>query len=100
MAKVRLEIPAWVASTFAVQHSDSLILEKEMAEEATIGSLLADFAFSHPDFSKEVFNTDVGKVGDQVVVILNGSLLQCPDVTEVKLNDGDSVMLLPVFAGG
>ena len=75
-------------------------LEKEIGKETTIGDLLADLAFSHTDFRKMVFNPDVGKVSDQVIVILNDSLLQLPDVTEAKLNDGDSISLLPVYSGG
>lgn len=99
MGKVRLKIPSWVASMLT-QNSHWLILEKETEEWATIGDLLADFALSYPDFHKVVFNPDIGKVSEQVTVILNDSLLQCPDMTEVRLNDGDSVTLFPVFSGG
>ncbi len=100
MGKVQLKIPPWVASMLDAQSSDWLILEKEIGEEATIGSILADLAFSHTNFRKAVFNPDVGKVSDQVNVVLNNSLLQIPDVTEAKLNDGDIVLLLPVYSGG
>ncbi len=100
MAKVRIEIPPWVASMLNAQHTDSLILEKEVGEETTLSDLLADLTSSYADFDKVVFNPDTGKVTDQVLVVLNNSLLQYTDVTEVKLRDGDSIMLLPVFSGG
>ncbi len=100
MGKVRLKFPTSFASRLNVQGSDLVILEKEIGEEATIGDLLADLAFSYTDFRKVVFNPDTGKVGDQVNVILNNNLLQLPDVTGAKLSDGDSIIILPVYAGG
>lgn len=100
MGKVQLKLPPWIAILLKAQGSDWLILEREIGEGTTIGDLLAELTFSYTGFRKMVFNPDVGKVSDQLIVILNESLLQGPDVTEVKLNDGDSIMLLPVYTGG
>ncbi len=100
MGKVRLKFPASFASILNAQGSDLVILEKEIGEETTIGDLLAALAFSYTDFRKVVFNPDTGKVSDQVNVVLNNSLLQFPEVTEAKLSDGDSIIILPVYAGG
>ena len=82
------------------QGSDLVVIEKKIGEESTIGDLLADLASSYTDFGKVVFNPDTGKVSDQVNVVLNNSLLQSPEVTEAKLSDGDSIIILPVYAGG
>ena len=65
-----------------------------------MGDLLIELAASHADFRKVVFNPDIGKVSEQINVFLNDSLLQFPDVTDAKLNDGDSIMFLPVYSGG
>ncbi len=100
MGKVQLKMPPWIASLLNKQCSDWFTLEKEIEEGATIGDLLVDLASNHTDFRKVVFNPDVGKVSDQVLVFLNDNLLQFPDVTEVKLNDEDSIMLLHVYSGG
>ncbi len=100
MAKVRLEIPPWVAHMLNEQHSDWLILEEEVEEKATVVDLLSNLAFKYTNFDKVVFNPDIGEVADQVIVVVNDNLLQDADITEVKLKDGDSVMLLPVFSGG
>ncbi len=100
VGKVQLKLPPWVAIMLNEQGSGWFIFEKEIGEGATIGDLLADLAFSYTDFRKVVFNPNIGKVSDQVIVILNDSLLQLPDVTEAKLNDGDTVSLIPVFSGG
>jgi len=100
MGKVRLKFPAWFASMLNAKGSDLATLEQEIGEGATVGDLLTDLASSYTDFRKVVFNPDVGKVGDQLIVFLNNSLLQRSDVTEAKLSDGDSVTILPVYTGG
>ncbi len=100
MGKVRLRIPSSIADTLNEQRSDWFILEKKIGEEATIGDLLAELAVSYTDFRKVVFNPATGKVSDQVNVVLNNKLLQFPEVTEAKLNDGDSIIILPVYSGG
>jgi len=100
VGKVRLEFPASFASVLNAQGSDLVTLEKEIGEEATISDLLAELAFSYTDFRKVVFDPDTGEVGDQVNVVLNNNLLQFPEVTEAKLNDGDSIIILPVYSGG
>ena len=100
MGKVRLRIPPWAASVWNAPASGWLTLEKEIGEGATIGDLLAALVYSYTDFRKVVFDPDTRKVSGQVMVILNDSLLQCPDVAKVELSNGDSVLLLPVYAGG
>ena len=100
VGKVLLKIPPWVGIMLNEQGSGWFTLEKEIGEGATIGDLLADLAVSYTDFRKVVFNPDTGKVSDQVNVVLNNNLLQFPEVTEAKLNDGDSIIILPVYSGG
>ncbi len=100
MGKVRLKITPSLASTLNAQGSDWFTLEKEIGKGATLGDLLADLAFSYIDFRKVVFNPDTGKVSDQIMVILNNNLLPVPDVTEAKLDDGDGIIILPVYSGG
>ncbi len=100
MGKVQLKFPHSFVGILNTQDSDLLILEKEIGEGATMGDLLTDLAFSYADFRKVVFDPDTGKVGDQVHVILNNCILQIPEVTEARLNNGDIVIILPVYSGG
>ncbi|MFC1534025.1 MoaD/ThiS family protein [Thermodesulfobacteriota bacterium] len=100
MGKVRLEVSPELAGVLDAEGSDWVILEKEDSEWAAIGDLLTDLASGHSDFRKEVYDPFTGRVGDGVLIVLNGSLLQPADVAEVKLKEGDIVLLLPVFAGG
>ncbi len=100
MSRVQLKITSALASVLRNQGSDWLILEKEIGEGATIGDLLADLAPNYNNFRNAVFDPDTKEISDQVMIILNDSLLQFPDVTEAKLSKGDRVMLTLVFSGG
>ncbi len=100
MSKVLLKLSPSIAGMLNTQGSDPFVLEREIEEGITISDLLTDLASSEPDFRKVVFNPDVGKVSEQIHVILNGNLLQFPDVPETKLNDGDNLVLIPVYYGG
>ncbi|MBI2857911.1 MAG: MoaD/ThiS family protein [Chloroflexi bacterium] len=100
MGKVRLEIPDWMAKMLGKRGPGSMMIEKEFAEGETIGSLLGELAQQYPNFRNAVYNPDLGEVSDQLVFVVNETLLQCQDVTAVKLKDGDRITLLPQFAGG
>ncbi len=102
--RVQLEITSAVATVLSQKNSDRLIFDREMAEGATVGDLLADVAADlaprYKDFHERVYNPDTGEVSDQVMIILNDNLLQFPHVTEARLNNGDRVTLAIVFGGG
>ena len=100
VGKVQLKIPPWVASMLNTPSSDWLSLEKDIGGGATIGNLLAELALGKSEFQKAVFDPDTGKSSGQVMIFLNKSILQYSDIAETKLNDGDSIMLLPVYLGG
>ena len=99
MGRVQLKITPSLASMFHVSRDDWFILNQEIGEGATIGDLFTTLAASYTNFRKVVFDTDEGKASDQIMIILNDSLLQ-GDVMEVKIKDGDTVTLLPVYSGG
>ncbi|MBI4181098.1 MAG: MoaD/ThiS family protein [Chloroflexi bacterium] len=100
MSKVQLRMPSGITGILKDEVSDWFVLEKEVAEGATIADLLVGLTSSDDSFLKVVFNPDTGKVGDQIMVFLNENLLQGPKITAIKLKDGDTVMLLPIYAGG
>ncbi len=100
MGKVQLRIPPWIASVLGEKDDSWFILEKEIGEGCTVGDLFGDLTAGNANFCKAVFNPDVGKVNEQLLVFLNDNLLEDSQVMEAKLSDGDSIMLLPVYSGG
>ncbi len=100
MGKVQLKLPPSFIGDLDEQRSDMLTLEHEIGEGSIIGDLLAETALRYAEFRKSIFDTNTRTVSDEVMVILNRNVLQGSEITEAKLADGDTVMLLPVFAGG
>ena len=103
-SKVEIEITSAVATVLRQENSDRLVIEKEVAKGTTVGDLLADIAADlaprYKDFNERIYNPDTGEVSDQVMIILNGDLLQFPHVTEARLSNGDRITLAIVFGGG
>jgi len=100
MGRVQLKIPPWVAVMLNTPSSDWLTLEKEIGKETTIGNLLSELALGNTEFKEAVFNPDTGKSSRQVMIFLNNNIISYSDIAETKLNDEDSIMLLPVYPGG
>jgi len=100
LGKIRLRVPPWIASMLNAGGSDWSVLEMHIGEVTTIETLLADIAISNARFRKAVFDPDSGQVNKLINIILNDRLLQFSEVTGTKLNDGDTLLLLPIYAGG
>ncbi len=100
MGKVCLELPSWVAVMLDAKVPGWLTVEKEIAEDATAISLLMSLVSTYPGFRQALFNPDTGHLNDQVNVILNDKLLTFQEVTQTKLRDGDTIMLVPIYFGG
>ena len=100
MGKVHLKIPPFFAYIVEPTASDWLILEKEIGKETTIRDFLTDLASNNSGFRDVVFNPDEGAISDQIAVVINQKLLDIPREMDIKLNDGDVITLLPVYAGG
>jgi hypothetical protein len=74
--------------------------EKELEIGDTIGNLLAAAVSDHAGFRRKIFDPATYQLNSEILVILNDNLLQLPDVTQVKLNEGDTIVLLAIDIGG
>jgi sulfur carrier protein ThiS len=99
-AMVQIKIPHWAARMWGSNAPGWIILEKEIGKGFTLGDLLNDLVTRHAYLQKVVFDQSTGAVSDQIMVILNDSLVQDRDVAKCELKEGDSVTLLPLYAGG
>lgn len=82
------------------QSSDWSTLEIEVGTGTTIGALLAKLAKGNPDFSKTVFHPDTLRINSLINIFLNDSLLQSAEITATELKEGDTLLILPLYAGG
>jgi hypothetical protein len=100
MGKIKLTFSPWIARKMGAQGSDQFVLEKKIEEGAKIGDVFNELALDEPDFRKLVFNPEIGQVGDQIHVVLNGQLLTFTEAVETELHDGDLLFLITVSTGG
>jgi sulfur carrier protein ThiS len=100
MGKIKLTFSPWIARKMGAQGSDQYVLEREIEEGTKIGDVLNELALDEPGFRKLVFNPEIGQVGDQIHVVLNGQLLTFTEAVETELHDGDLLFLITVFTGG
>ncbi|MFH0847548.1 MAG: MoaD/ThiS family protein [Chloroflexota bacterium] len=97
--KVNLELMPWLTTAVGYQKPGRLLLEEEMASEATIGDVLNRVAAREPLFSKVVFD-GTGHVHGCISVVLNDRILGQIAALNVKLKDGDTIRLFPTVDGG
>jgi molybdopterin converting factor small subunit len=100
MAKVQLRITPSFASMLGSSDYDWFIVEKEVGEGATIGSLLAELVRSHTGFGRLIFEPATGKLNQDILITLNDRLLQGTDAAQALLKDGDIVIITPAYEGG
>jgi hypothetical protein len=98
--KLTLRIPSSIADTSNEQVAEWLILEKEVGENTPMADLLTELAFSYTDFRKVVYDPDTGQIGEQIFIVLNSKIMEPADVTRIKVKNGDSLIFMPIYAGG
>jgi hypothetical protein len=75
-------------------------LEKEFKKGDTIGNLLEAAVSDYAGFRRTIFDPATNELNDEILLFLNDKLLELPDVTQVNLNEGDSITILAMDIGG
>ncbi|MDP2660520.1 MAG: MoaD/ThiS family protein [Dehalococcoidia bacterium] len=97
---MKLEVLPWVSMSLGGKPNRRLMLEEEIENGETAGSLLARLAARHQEFGEKAFDLGSRRLTGQVTVIYNGLQLELSDGLKTQLADGDVLLLLPAFSGG
>ncbi len=81
-------------------HNDWLIVERQINDGMTLGKALATLAQEYDGFERMIFDPGTGKISDDINVVLNNTMLISPKAYDVHLNDGDNIVLVPIYSGG
>lgn len=102
MAKVRLEVLSWLTTAFdkGGEPTGVLVLEEDIEEGEKVQDLLRGLVRRYPKVGKLVFDVKAGAPAEDVMIGLNGRLIQLENEAETRLTDGDKLMLFPIFQGG
>jgi MoaD family protein len=72
--------------------------EIELSSETSLLDILKELTLKYgPRFKEEVFDYEMCKPAPQIIILLNGRLVQDYNV---KVNDGDFVSIIPMASGG
>ncbi len=100
MATVRLEIVPWLTRNFGGLGLGRLVLEREVSEGQVLGKLLRDLAAQHQEFAKVAFDAALERPTRYVSLILNDRIVEWAEEWTTEVKDGDTLVLLPAYAGG
>ena len=100
MNKVRVEIVPWLPTVFGSKQSGRLILQEELPEGGTVRDLIKRLGEMYPEFGKLAFNPETQDLTTHVNVVMNDRLLELLDGINTVVEEGDTVILLPAYAGG
>ncbi len=91
---------SWIAGALGTADRPNQTASKQLQEGATVYELFSELAGQYPDFREQVFNPETGKLTDQIMIILNGRLVQEHEMKSTRLNNKDKITLSPVLVGG
>jgi molybdopterin converting factor small subunit len=99
MDTIRLEILPWLSRSLGGEGVARVVLERPVAEGATVRDLLDRLVAEHPSFHRTLYDPD-GKLAGHISIILNNRLYELAGGLEAEVRPGDTVTLLPAFSGG
>ena len=99
MGKVQIKLPSWCVSINA-KASSWITLERKIGKDTKPIDLLTKISMTNSNFRQSVYNPNAGIISEQIMVFLNSNLLTFQEMSQIKLTDGDILMLLPIYFGG
>jgi len=100
MGKVRVELLSWLADTLDTPGGNQNVFEEAIDDCRTVKDLLVRYAGKYPEFQKSVFDARTLSLSPRVAIFRNGRQIELEAGLETTLSDGDSLVLVPVIAGG
>ena len=98
MPQVRLDVVGWLPQAMGGA-AGRLCLDETVEPGMSLGQFLRALAQRYPELKQAMFQTE-GEYAGLMNVVLNDRLLSLPREEEISLRDGDTVLLVPAYAGG
>ena len=99
-SSVRVEVMSWLGRYFGAERRGHVVLEREMADGATVKDLLEEISSHNQEFRDVLFDSSTGRPGRYMTIVLNGRLLELAGGLETRLKPGDTILLMAALAGG
>ena len=100
MAKVKLHVISFLSLAFAAKEVNRIDTELEVKAGETVRALFDRLAAGNPVFAEYVFDRDSQDLTGRVSVFFNDRVLELVQGLDTKMRDGDTILLVPAYAGG
>ena len=101
MATVHIKINPSIASMASKKWETGwLSLDFQIDGNDTIGKMLEYLTKERPGLARIIFDMQSGLISDEINVVHNETLLISSKAANVKLKDGDKILLMPIYMGG
>lgn len=97
MPKVKVELHSWLADSFT--RDGRYTLELKIEPGTTVKELLTDLAQKYKVFNDYVLDQEQ-KLKGYTYLVLNEKLLELAGGLEAELQEGDTLTIVPAYAGG
>jgi molybdopterin converting factor small subunit len=100
--RVKVEIYSWFSGALVPGLNSTLLLEEELPANGTLRTCFNRLVERYPKFSEVVYDPEEDDLHVQVVITHNGLLLtgSGSERLDLVLKNGDSIALIPFYAGG
>ena len=100
MPTVKLKVNPRLCRSVNLEPTDSEGICVSVPEGDTILGMVRRLATETGEFWRSIFDEKTQEIGANVLVVLNGRIVNPYDRSEALLKEGDELMLLPTFDGG
>ncbi len=104
MSTITIEAWSSVSHLFGEERppaaTGKLFLQIQVAEGATLGTVLQELAQQHPRFQRVMFDSRTGQPTENVSVVINDRLPELLDGWDTAVRDQDRITLVQAYAGG
>jgi molybdopterin converting factor small subunit len=100
MPKVKLKVTRWLCRSVNVEPTDSGEMWVSIPDGESILGMVRRLAGEKGALWRAIFDEKTQEIGPNVLVVLNGCIVNASDRSEGLLKDGDELMFLPTFDGG
>jgi molybdopterin converting factor small subunit len=98
--RVKVKVYSWFSSALVPGHDSALLLEEELPPGSSLRACFSQLGARFANFGEVIYDPAEDKMHVQVVLTHNGKLLTGADPLDLVLQEGDSISMIPAYAGG
>jgi hypothetical protein len=100
MIRAQVKIFSWFSGALVPGLNSALCLEEELPANCSLRVCFNRLAEVYPKFAEVIYDPHEDVLHVQVVITHNGLLLTGSGILDLVLQNGDSIVLIPSYAGG